>query len=582
MSKQRKELSFAKRLARTAAWTSFATVIGILALWVHIDQMDFSGWVPHHPPPPQAHSHRPRTVVHPPVSEVPPDLFRLEIQIEAKDVEVLRGYHWHGWQGRQQTRPQVLATVRENGVIYTNVALHLKGAAGSFRPFDDKPALTLNFNKHAKGQRFHGYSKISLNNSVQDPTFLCEALSRELFDAAGVPVPRADHATVILNGRDLGLYVMTEGYNKDFLRRYFKNVKGNLYDGGFCQEVHSNLSVNSGDNPDDRSDLQRLIAAVRESDPQRRWESLSQVLDMDRFITFLAMEILTCHWDGYGLNRNNYRLFHDLDSGRMIFMPHGMDQVFDWPPGRYPPEASLHPTMKGDIARAALATTEGWQKYWERVAFLQTNVFKEELLSSRINELSLRIRPTIAAYSPSLAQQHDARVASLNDRVVRRARFIAREVANPKEPARFDGGTALLSAWRPHVTTQSSALRFNQAEDDDTLLLQIAANQRGGTGSWRTSVWLESGRYRFEGLARAHGASDNISACLRISGARSSLRTIRREWTPLSCSFNLEGHMTEVVLVCEAQGAEGEVWFDAESLRLVRLESNLPQREAIP
>src|SRR5262249_22890778 len=157
-------------------------------------------------------------------------------------------------------------------------------------------------------------------------------------------VPRADFATVLLNGRDLGLYVMLEGYNKDFLRRYFKNVKGNLYDGGFCQEVGSGLTVNSGDHPDDRTDIDRLMAAAREP-VETRWARLQEILDTDRFISMLAMEVLTCHWDGYGLNRNNYRLFHNLETDRMIFMPHGLDQMFDYPPGRYPAEGSIQPNM---------------------------------------------------------------------------------------------------------------------------------------------------------------------------------------------------------------------------------------------
>jgi spore coat protein H len=569
MSRQRKEHSTARRVVRAVIWTTFGFVLFVLALWSHLDRAGFSDrqrQQRQHP----SHFHRPPTVVHAPQSEVPPDLFRIHIEIASNDVQVLRGYLWHGWHGRQQERPQVVVTVHEGGVTYTDVALHLKGAAGSFRPFDDKPALTLNFNKHARGQKFHGYSKISLNNSVQDPTYLCEAISRELFDKAGVPVPRAEHATVIINGRDLGLYVLTEGYNKDFLRRYFRNVKGNLYDGGFCQEVNPNLSVNSGDNPEDKSDLRRLLAAAVEPDPQQRFELLDQVLDIDRFITFLAMETMTCHWDGYALNRNNYRLFNDMDSGRFVFMPHGMDQMFDWPPGRYPPDGSLYPRMKGDIARAVLTTSQGSRLYKERIATLRTNVFQEDVLSKRIADLSQRIRPTIAAYSPALADHHDRRVASLHDRVVRRARFIAYELENPATHTLFEGGEARFSNWQSQVTSPSPELQFTNVDQDGVSQLRIAMGHPGGAGSWRTRALLENGRYRFEGHARASGGG-NLRACLRISGARSNPRPVGTAWSPLNFTFNVEDHLAEVVLVCEAQGSGGEVWFDAESLRLVRV-----------
>jgi spore coat protein CotH len=180
--------------------------------------------------------------------------------------------------------------------------------------------LTLNFDKFAEGQDFHGFRKISLNNSVQDRSYLSEKISREMFEAAGVPVPRADHAKVELNGRDLGLYVLVEGYNKQFLKRYFHNTKGNLYDGGFLREVTDELTANSGDKPEDQSDREALVKAAFEPDAKKRLARLEQVLDLDRFLSFLAMEVMLCHWDGYAMNKNNYRLYHDLDSNRNGFL----------------------------------------------------------------------------------------------------------------------------------------------------------------------------------------------------------------------------------------------------------------------
>src|SRR4030095_10780611 len=154
---------------------------------------------------------------------------------------------------------------------YTDVAIHLKGAAGSFRPIDADPSLTLNFDKHVKGQTFHGLQRMSLNNSVQDRSFLNEQICREMFAAADVPVPRATHALVKLNGRDLGLYVLTEAFNKQFLAHHFKNPNGNLYDGGFLKDVTDELEKSSGKNPEDRSDLKRLVEAAREANTTARF-----------------------------------------------------------------------------------------------------------------------------------------------------------------------------------------------------------------------------------------------------------------------------------------------------------------------
>src|SRR5947208_1017473 len=154
-------------------------------------------------------------------------VLRFKIEIAEADLESLR----------REPRKFVSATVREGEGFYTNVAVHLKGAAGSFRSIDDKAALTLSFGKFVPNQRFHGLQKIHLNNSVQDPSFSTEYICGDMFHAAGVPAPRVTNARVWLNGRDLGFYVLIEGFTRDFLGRYFKATEGNLYDGGFLKDV---------------------------------------------------------------------------------------------------------------------------------------------------------------------------------------------------------------------------------------------------------------------------------------------------------------------------------------------------------
>src|ERR1051325_10988626 len=131
---------------------------------------------------------------------------RLQIEIPPEGVAVLQRYQ-QVWRQARPERVDAHATVREGTAVYSNVATHLKGSF-SFQPFDAKPSLTLNLDKFAPGQRFHGLSKIHLNNSIQDYSYLCEQLARELFEDLGVPSPRAGHALVEINGRNLGMFVL--------------------------------------------------------------------------------------------------------------------------------------------------------------------------------------------------------------------------------------------------------------------------------------------------------------------------------------------------------------------------------------
>src|ERR1041385_5067762 len=171
----------------------------------------------------------------------------LRIEIPEEGLNTLNQYTWKT--RKQIPRTYVSAIVHEGNVTWTNVAIHLKGAYGSFRSLDDKPGFTVKFDEFVNHQRFHGLQKISLNNSVQDPAYLSHKIASELFALADVPTPRVDYATVELNGRPLGLYLLVEGWNKQFLKRHFKNVQGNFYDFGGAHDIDKPTVANFGGEP---------------------------------------------------------------------------------------------------------------------------------------------------------------------------------------------------------------------------------------------------------------------------------------------------------------------------------------------
>ena len=126
---------------------------------------------------------------------------------------------------KNDSKKYVEGVVRDGESAFPSAGIRLKGN-DSFQPLEKKPGLSIKFNEFTQGARFHGQTKILLNNSLRDPTSLCEAIGGEIFRGAGVPAARVIHARVELNGRDLGFYTLTEAANKDFLSRYFKDGKG--------------------------------------------------------------------------------------------------------------------------------------------------------------------------------------------------------------------------------------------------------------------------------------------------------------------------------------------------------------------
>ena len=495
-----------------------------------------------------------------------PHLF---IEVSDQDMEFLRTQKRSG--ASTIVHSNVLATVREGAHLYTNVALHLKGSA-SFRAVDLKPALTLSFDKVEEAQRFHGLEKISLNNSVQDPSLLCEKLGREMFAAAGIPAPRVTHAQVELNGNNLGVYLLIEGWNKQFLKHHFTDASGNLYERGNGRDVNMPLVVKSGDVPDDRSALKALADAALEPDLQKRWAALERTLDLDRFISGMAMEIMIGHWDGYCRNQNNFRIFHDRANDRMIFLPHGMDQLFGI--RRDLADSPIMPKMSGLVAAAILETPEGRLRYMSRLEELHAKVFHVPALTNQIVETAARLRPLLADDPGALRQQENG-VKQLLDRIPQRFETVGAQLKAMQTPLP-PGGKEIVTFTRWEQKRDAGNPGFSKIKLGGHL--QISGNGATiCTGSYRAIYLLEPGRYRFEG----HGMAENIfrgtnNGPVGAIGLRTSESTgatsvsDARGWTNLTHEFTVSA-TRYVDLICEYQGNKGKALFDPESLTLTRL-----------
>jgi len=499
----------------------------------------------------------------------PDHVTQIQIEASADDLEKLGATQKFKGMGE---RDRISVTVREGRQQFTNVSMHLKGAIGSFRTIDQNPSITLDFDRNVPRQRFHGLDKLSLNNSVQDPTYLSERIARDLFTRAGIPAPRVGWANVEINGRDLGLYLLVEGYNKRFLEQHFEEADGNLYDGGLGEEIDATggQPVNSGRNPKDQQGLARLIEAAREPNLEVRLSRMREILDVDRFIAFVALEVALGHWDGYSVGRNNYRLYHDPGSDRIVFLPHGLDQTFQ------SPDATIVPRMPGLVARALLETSEGRRAYLTELGRMVGDLFQAEALTQRIREWAATPRSALARRNPKLAEAHDEAVSQFCERVAQRVANLKRQLAGAANPLRFGpDGTAPLHMWTP--TTEFGKPSFGegaaQAPSKEGPLV-IRANAGPVIAHWVARAWLERGRYRLEGKLRTRGLAP-IKGDPR-GGA--SLRTSHRpvvgpfsgdhESTDVSFNFEVLDPLYEVQFRCEVRASAGEAEFDRDSLQL--------------
>ena len=483
---------------------------------------------------------------------------------------------------RRNDRAYVRATVREGTNVWEEVGVHNKGAAGSRRDIGDHPALTLNFDKFIDGQKFHGLDKLSLNNSVQDSSLLCEAICARLFHDAGVPASRVTHARVTLNGKSLGekgLYVLKEGFDKSFLRRHFKNIKGNLYDGGFLREITEPLDRTSGTGDvKNHADLKALVAAAQDTDPTNRFARLEKLLALDRFIDLMALEVFTWHWDGYAFKHNNYRVYHEPDADKLHFFPHGMDQMF------WQPDGQLQPNMEGLVANAIIKTPEGRQRYRQHFASLLTNVCTAEKITNHIALLQSRLQPALSNINKGSASAQAGAANNLRNQILARIDNLNRRLSEPEpKPLAFDAsGAASLTKWEIPKSLNLPPAKLDQTAGPDGLKTLHIATVPGTNciGSWRARVLLGAGDYTLEGRVRTAGVvplkkdtaqNKGIGAGVRISqptASRTNQLTGDQPWQTLAYDFNVPAGPDEVTLICELRAIAGEAWFDLDSLKL--------------
>ena len=492
-------------------------------------------------------------------------ILRLQLEIPEAGLDSLR----------RDPRAYVAATLRDGNTTHSNVAVHLKGGSGSFRRLDDRqPGFTVHFSYlEPDSPRFHGLKKIHLNNSVQDLSRVSELVAGQMFREAGVPAARAAHALVELNGRRLGLYVVMESMNKDFLRQYFKNPSGNLYGQTRKCDVSDPMERMEGTGPETRADLKALADAVQEPDAARRLVQMEKTLDVERFLSFMAMETILCHWDGYTMARHNFRIYQDVDTGRMVFFPHDLDQLM------VRGNVGFIPRTYGLVAAAVVNTPELRARFMQRVCLLSTNLFLVPRWTNRVDLAVAAVLPTVQAYDEDIARQFANFAGAYKARIINRDLQLQRQMSvlnGTAKPLSFSNDLVQLREWWSEGGRAATRLERTQ-DPDGTPALWINTTSQAML-SWRCQVLLAPGRYRFEGRARCAGVESPLrrkggGAGLTVSGDRrsdSSTLTGNSPWRKLTCEFEVTT-TEDVDLGCELRAQRGEVWFDSDSLRLVRL-----------
>ena len=216
----------------------------------------------------------------------------------------------------------------KKAVTINNVGLRLKGQASRYDP---KFPMKVKFDAFVKGQNFLGLKRMTLNNMVQDPSFVHEATAYKLYRAAGVPAPRTGYSKVSVEGFYMGLYLNIESIDKVFAKRWYKST-GHIYSGPYnCDVIPNNTCYTASTGDAVRTDLNNAGDASL-LHGAAWWTAINNVADMNRVIRLMATDIFMSNWDGYSdAVQNNHFAHFDQDS-KLTIIPWGLDQTFTTDP----------------------------------------------------------------------------------------------------------------------------------------------------------------------------------------------------------------------------------------------------------
>jgi spore coat protein CotH len=222
----------------------------------------------------------------------------------------------------------VHGTFKCGATVFADVGVRRKGTS-TFRALPQKAAFKIRFNRYVANQYFAGFTDLTLNNSLSDPTFIAERLSYHVFRSVGLPAQRAVSAQVTINGAPWGLYVNVETPNEQLINRLFGANAKTLYEVNYGSEwvpgVEDGFEEDVGDGT--FADVNALFNAVQAAQTATLLTDVAGNLNTTEWLKFSATEGAVGHYDGYAFGvwgSHNYFMAGDVN-GRFSLIPWSTD-----------------------------------------------------------------------------------------------------------------------------------------------------------------------------------------------------------------------------------------------------------------
>ena len=139
---------------------------------------------------------------------------------------------WEGFLDTCENEEYELCAAIIDGEAFKNVGIRAKGNTSLSMVSqygNDRYSFKIEFDHYDNTKTYYGLDKLSLNNIIQDHTYMKDYLCYQMMGYFGVNAPLCSYVSITVNGEAWGLYLAVEGVEESFLERNFGSDYGQLY-----------------------------------------------------------------------------------------------------------------------------------------------------------------------------------------------------------------------------------------------------------------------------------------------------------------------------------------------------------------
>lgn len=276
-----------------------------------------------------------------------------ETKLESIYLEFAQADYWQMLHDATADDTTVVGALRYGDKTLDSIGVQFKGNTSYSKiTTEDKLSFDISLDAYIKGQDIEGYNTLNLNNAYQDFTFM-----REVFylhqNRKNIPAAQGNFVKLYINNEYWGIYCNVQQLNTDFTREWFMTNNGSLWraNADRVKTVTTNAATTRpgagggtqwGDGTTalnylgEDTALYQANYTLKSSKQDNAWEllvkvtdilnntaddvlidSLSNYLDIDRTIWFLAHELAFSDDDGYVYKgRQDYYVYYEPETGR--------------------------------------------------------------------------------------------------------------------------------------------------------------------------------------------------------------------------------------------------------------------------